>query len=109
MDIYKARRELQNMGTGKLLALTMSQKEARCLLNDVCPCPFLLKYKESNFCVSELLHQGCQREKFEGKNIIENEWRDTLNSIQSGFTLFNCKGLRIEPQTSSLEQKTPIL
>jgi len=73
MDIYKARRELQNMGTGKLLALTLSQKESRCLLNYVCPCPFLLKYKESNFCVSELLHQGCQKEKFEGENMVGNE------------------------------------
>lgn len=75
MDIYKARRELQSMGAGKLLALTLRQKESKCLLNYVCPCPFLLKYKEFNFCVSELLHQGCQKEKIEGENVAENEER----------------------------------
>jgi hypothetical protein len=73
MDIYKARRELQSMGTGKLLALTLRQKESKCLLNYVCPCPYLLKYKKFNFCVSELLHQGCQKEKVEGENVAENE------------------------------------
>ncbi len=73
MDIYKARRELQSMGTGKLLALTLRQKESTCLLNYVYPCPFLLKYKEFNFCVSELLHQGCQKEKVEGEKVTENE------------------------------------
>jgi hypothetical protein len=73
MDIYKARRELQSMGTGRLLALTLRQKESKCLLNYVCPCPFLLKYKEFNFCVSELLHQGCQKEKVEGENVAEIE------------------------------------
>jgi hypothetical protein len=72
MDIYKARRELQNMGTGKLLALTLRQKESTCLLNYICPCPFLLKYKKFNFCVSELLHQGCQKEKAEEKTMAEN-------------------------------------
>ena len=75
MDIYKARRELQSMGTGRLLALTLRQKESKCLLNYVCPCPFLLKYKEFNFCVSELLHQGCQKEKIGGENVAENEER----------------------------------
>jgi hypothetical protein len=72
MDIDKARIELQKMGTGKLLALTLRQKESKCLLNYICPCPFLLKYKQFNFCVSELLHQGCQKEKAEEKTVTEN-------------------------------------
>jgi hypothetical protein len=88
MDIYKARKELQSMGTGKLLALTLRQKESKCLLNYVCPCPFLLKYKKINFCVSELLHQGCQKEKVEEETVTENEERVHSFRFSSISSLF---------------------
>ncbi len=63
MDILKARRELRNRGSRFLLGLVFSQKESLCLLNNTAPCPYLLKYATHNFCVSELLDQGCQNEK----------------------------------------------
>lgn len=79
MDILEVRKELKKMGMGKLLALTLCQRESRCLLNYVNPCPFFLRYQEFNFCVSELLHQGCQKEKFEEEDQAGHE--ETIPSI----------------------------
>jgi hypothetical protein len=74
MDILKARYELRKMSTGHLFKLTQNQKIANCLIGGR-PCGFLLPYKESNFCVSEILGGGCQVERLEqlGQLYEENE------------------------------------
>jgi hypothetical protein len=64
MDILKARYELRRMSTGDLFKLAQNQKMANCLIGGG-PCGFLLQYKESNFCVSEILGKGCQVERLE--------------------------------------------
>ena len=42
--------------------MVLDQKERRCVLGGVCP--FLFEYQHILFCVSEILGQGCQVERF---------------------------------------------
>ena len=64
MDVYKSRIELRRMSTGDLFNLAQNRKMANCLIGGR-PCGFLLQYKESIFCVSEILGKGCQVERLE--------------------------------------------
>jgi hypothetical protein len=73
MDIYEIRKELKKMGSRKLFVLLLRQRESVCLLNSIYPCPFHLKYREHTFCVSELLHQGCQKEKSDNLTASEED------------------------------------
>ncbi len=59
MDILKARHELRKMNRGDLFKLALNWKISYCLIGGR-PCRFLLQYKESIFCVSEILEKGCQ-------------------------------------------------
>jgi hypothetical protein len=64
MDILKARIELRRMSTGDLFKLALYRKMSNCLIGGR-PCGFLLQYKGSGFCVSEILGKGCQVERLE--------------------------------------------
>jgi len=59
MDILKARHELRSMRTGDVLKLALNWRLSFCLIG-ARPCGFLLQYKGSIFCVSEILGKGCQ-------------------------------------------------
>jgi hypothetical protein len=62
MDIRKARYELRRMSTGDVFKLALNWRISYCLIGGR-PCGFLLQYKESIFCVSEILGKGCQVER----------------------------------------------
>ncbi len=59
MDILKARYELRRMSAGDILNLALNWRISYCLIG-ARPCGFLLQYKGSIFCVSEILGKGCQ-------------------------------------------------
>ncbi len=59
MDILKARYELRRMSAGDVLNLALNWRISYCLIG-ARPCGFLLQYKGSIFCVSEILGKGCQ-------------------------------------------------
>lgn len=62
MDILKARYELRRMSTGDLLKMALNRKMSNCLIGGR-PCGFLFQYEGSNFCVSEILGEGCHVER----------------------------------------------
>jgi len=64
MDILKARVELQTMSGRDLLRLALGQRISKCLIGGG-PCSFHLQYKETSFCVSEIMREGCQTERVE--------------------------------------------
>jgi hypothetical protein len=59
MDILKARYELRRMRTRDVFKLALNWRISYCLVGGR-PCRFLLQYKGSIFCVSEILGKGCQ-------------------------------------------------
>lgn len=62
MDVYKARYELRNMGRRHLFGLVSAQRILGCLIGGQA-CGLCLNYKGFNFCVSEIMGEGCQLEK----------------------------------------------
>ncbi len=62
MDFYEARKELRRMGRRRLLRLVSAQKISGCLIGGRA-CGLYLHYKGFNFCVSEIMGQGCQVER----------------------------------------------
>jgi len=59
MDILRARYELRRMSAGDVFKLALNWRISYCLIGGR-PCGFLLQYKGSIFCVSEILGKGCQ-------------------------------------------------
>jgi hypothetical protein len=59
MDVYETRIELRRMGRGDLLRLVSAQRISRCLMGGQA-CNLYMRYKGFNFCVSELIGEGCQ-------------------------------------------------
>lgn len=62
MDVYQARNELRKMAKRHLLSLVSNQRISGCLIGSRA-CGLCLHYKGFNFCVSEIMGQGCQVEK----------------------------------------------
>ena len=62
MDVYKARYELRNAGKGHLFGLVFAQRISECLIGGQV-CGLYLHYKGFNFCVSEIMWEGCEFEK----------------------------------------------
>lgn len=62
MDFRIIRAELKKMSKSDLFRLLGNQKISRCVIKDGV-CPFLFNYKGFNFCISELLGEGCQDER----------------------------------------------
>ncbi len=58
---FEIKSELRRLAKGDLLKMVFGQPEKSCILGGTCP--FLLKYQQILFCVSEVLGQGCQLEK----------------------------------------------
>ncbi len=62
VDVYQARNELQRMGRRYLLGLASTQRISKCLISGR-PCCLHLHYQGLNFCISEIMGEGCQVEK----------------------------------------------
>ncbi len=62
MDVYQARNELQKMSRRYLLGLASTQRISKCLISGR-PCCLHLHYQGPNFCISEIMGEGCQVEK----------------------------------------------
>jgi len=62
MDFYQARNELRRMSRRYLLSLASTQRVSKCFLG-VRACCLHLHYKGFNFCVSEIMGEGCQVER----------------------------------------------
>jgi hypothetical protein len=85
VDVFGPRKELRGV-RGKVLRVTINQKEQNCILGGFCQFKFL--YKGIGFCASEILGQGCQME-FDHKLLInssngdsQSENRNTKNTLQ---------------------------
>lgn len=70
-NIFDIKSELRQMAKGDLLKMVFGQPEENCVLGG--PCPFLLNYQQTQFCVSEVLGQGCQVEKLKAMLRSEEE------------------------------------
>jgi len=68
MGVYKAKTELRRMDRGELFKLALGQGISTCSIGGG-TCRFYLHYGGFNFCLSEILGQGCQVEKVE---ILDN-------------------------------------
>jgi hypothetical protein len=62
MDAYQARNELRKMSKRHLFRLVSAQRISGCLIGGRA-CGLYLHYKGFNFCVSEIMGEGCQVEK----------------------------------------------
>ena len=62
MDVYKARYELRNIGKKHLFRLVFAQRISGCLIGGQV-CGLCMHYKGFNFCVSEIMGEGCELEK----------------------------------------------
>ena len=58
MDVFETRKELRRMGRRDLLRLVSGQRISRCLIGGQ-PCGLYMRYKGFNFCVSEIIGEGC--------------------------------------------------
>jgi hypothetical protein len=59
MNVYQARNELRRMRRKHLLRLASAQRISKCLIGGRA-CGLYLPYRGFNFCVSEIMGQGCQ-------------------------------------------------
>lgn len=67
------------MGKGGLFNLALNQKMSGCVIGGS-PCRFYLQYNGSNFCVSEILREGCQLERLE--QLDQNyHYKETVNFL----------------------------
>jgi len=64
MNVYEARRELRRINKRDLFELASNQGISKCLIGGE-TCGLYFSYKEFNFCISEILRQGCQMESAE--------------------------------------------
>lgn len=62
MEILETKGELQKLSRGDLFKLVMDQRLSKCLVGGMI-CGFYLQYKETRFCLSELLGKGCLIER----------------------------------------------
>jgi len=69
MDVHQLRNELRRMRKGYLIELVSDQKISKCLIGGRV-CSFYFKYKNFNFCVSEIFGEGCIYEKLKGKGSL---------------------------------------
>ncbi len=79
--MFDIKSELRQMAKGNLLKMVFGQPEENCILGG--PCPFLLNYQQIRFCVSEVLGQGCQKEKLRAMLESEEEHGGEHNRNQS--------------------------
>lgn len=79
--IFQFKSELRKMRRGDLLRMSLNQKERKCLLGGICP--FLLEYRRSLFCISEILGQGCQIEKLHFDHEAQDEGEHSQKPMEA--------------------------
>ena len=62
MDFYQARNELRRMSRRHLLSLASTQRVSKCFLG-ARACCLHLYHQGFNFCISEIMGEGCQVER----------------------------------------------
>jgi len=62
MDFYQARNELRRMSRRHLLSLASTKKVSKCFLG-ARACCLHLYHQGFNFCISEIMGEGCQVER----------------------------------------------
>ena len=86
MDVFEARSELRFLGRRSLLRLVLAQRISRCLIGGRA-CGLYLHHKGFNFCVSEVMGEGCQversarTEEFHQSGEKINSWLPLTNRI----------------------------
>ena len=86
MDFYQARNELRRMSRRHLLRLASTQRVSKCLIG-VRACCLHLHYQGFNFCISEIMGEGCQversarTEEFHQRGEKINSWLPSTNRI----------------------------
>ena len=90
MDSITIRTELKRMEKSDLFELTWQQKMSWCCIG-ASECGFLIKYKGFNFCLTELLDQGCPL-KLEPGNQSEDRSDLTEDQPQISALLFSNLG-----------------
>jgi len=81
--ILEFRAELRRLGRVTLLKMAFSQREKHCVLRGLCP--FYIDYKGYGFCVSEILGEGCQEEKFSTEDVPDkNSCPDQAPRLPTG-------------------------
>ena len=73
MDFYQARNELRRMSRRHLLSLASTQRVSKCFLGGRACC-LHLHYQGSNFCISEIMGEGCQVERSaKGEEVYQSQ------------------------------------
>jgi len=72
MDVYESKNELRRMSRKDLFKVALNQRMSNCLIGGR-PCGLYLQYNGSNFCVSEILRDGCQVERLEQSEQLYDE------------------------------------
>jgi len=80
MDVYKSKNELRKMSRGDLFKAVLTQRMSNCIIG-ARACGFHLQYEGSNFCVSEILREGCQVERLEQSEHFYNEEQEVNFSL----------------------------
>ncbi len=92
MDVHKARYELRHIGKRHLFRLVFAQRISGCLIGGQV-CGLCLHYKGLNFCVSEIMGEGCELEK--SAQLEETYQRE--KEINWSFPLLDRIGIRPLP------------
>jgi len=80
MDVYKSKNELRKMSRGDLFKVALTQRMSNCIIGGQA-CGFHLQYEGGNFCVSEILREGCQVERLEQSEHFYNEEQEVNFSL----------------------------
>ena len=73
MDVYQARNELRRMSRRYLLSLASTQRVSKCFLGGRACC-LHLHYQGFNFCISEIMGEGCQVERSgKGEEVYQSQ------------------------------------
>ena len=80
MDILKAKTELKRMSRKDLFNLAVNRRMSHCLIGGK-PCGFHLQHRGSSFCVSELLGEGCQVERLEQLDYLDDKKEGSNSSL----------------------------
>jgi len=80
MDVYKSKNELRKMSRGELFRVALTQRMSNCIIGGKA-CGFHLQYEGSNFCVSEILREGCQVERLGQSEQVHDEKEEVNSSL----------------------------
>jgi len=112
VDFYQARNELRRMDKRRLIALLSAQRISECLIGGRA-CGLWLPYKGFNFCVSEIMEEGCLVERAAKLGEVSEEKKEVkwslplldrigISSLPIGRKVVGFKVYRTDPATKSI-------